>query len=540
MEIATSYPLLLNLLERNHRGQLSDEDLEGCLQDLVSFVLRRSICGETTRSYGQWFVEAISVVRDNARHDLQTYWLNRRWPDDSALKDRLRDFPIYRREGRKARVILEAIEESYKHKEKVDLRKLSIEHVMPQTIGNNSAGRSWKTMLGDGWQDIHEKYLHSLGNLTLTGYNPDLSNSSFERKKELLQDSHLELNKWFDPLTVWTQESIIKRSEKLAEIVARLWPMPPSSVQYSPSQEALREPEGLSERQKRALEYWRHLDSRLEERGVPSDMIVPRPSNWLSLVIGTTGSAEIQLTFNQQRKQVSVGLNLTGEIGESIERRLLDEKDQIEKDLGYALEWESGDIYIVDEGIGIWDQEDWPIQHDWMGDHLEDYLRVFKPKVVKLEEEVLRDPGLRRKIEKRERFIEYWNACAIELAGSALRLRESEPNAGRIYCRFEQVDTGIYFGTQYYDSDGGWICVYFGVSKKAGRRLRSMFKELAENHRAELEALMGGELEWWDPYLSIYGEANIEAKEDWPRQHKWIREKGEKLLREFTRRLNID
>ena len=163
MEIATSYPLLLNLLDRNHRGQLSDEDLEGCLQDLVSFVLRRSICGETTRSYGQWFVEAISILRDNPRRDLQTYWLNRRWPDDSALKDRLRDFPIYRREGRKARVILEAIEDSYKHKEKVDLRKLSIEHVMPQTIANNVGGKSWKSMLGDKWQEIHEKYLTLLG-----------------------------------------------------------------------------------------------------------------------------------------------------------------------------------------------------------------------------------------------------------------------------------------------------------------------------------------------------------------------------------------
>jgi hypothetical protein len=165
---------------------------------------------------------------------------------------------------------------------------------------------------------------------------------------------------------------------------------------------------------------------------------------------------------------------------------------------------------------------------------------VFKPRVIKFEEEALRDPELRRKIEKRERLIEYWNACAIELAMSALRFRENEPNAGRIYCRFEQIDTGIYFGTQYYDSDGGWICIYFGVSKKAGRRLRSIFKDLAETHRTELETLIGEELEWSDPYLSIYKEANIEEKEDWPRQHKWIREKGEKLLGEFTKRLNLE
>ena len=137
-------------------------------------------------------------------------------------------------------------------------------------------------------------------------------------------------------------------------------------------------------------------------------------------------------------------------------------------------------------------------------------------------------------------MIAYWNVCATELAESAISFRENEVNAGRIYCRFEQMDTGISFGTQYYDSDGWWLCVYFGVSKKVGKRLRSIFKELAESHRGELEALMEEELEWSDPYLSIYKEANIEEKEDWPRQHKWIREKGEKLLAEFTKRLNLE
>jgi uncharacterized protein with ParB-like and HNH nuclease domain len=540
MEIATSYPLLLNLLDRTSHGRLSKEDLEGCLQDLVSFVLRRSICGETTRSYGQWFVEAISVLRDNPRQDLRMYWLNRRWPDDFSLRDKLCDFPIYRREGRKARVILEEIEDSYKHKEKVDTGKLSIEHVMPQTLGSNSAGRNWKTMLGDGWQEVHEKYLHSLGNLTLTGYNPDLSNSSFERKKELLHDSHLELNKYFSSLTTWTEEAIRNRADKLAHIVAQLWPRPASNIEYSPSAEAVREPEGLSERQKKYLEYWRHLDTRLEERGLPADVIIPKPSNLLAIRIGTTGSAEIQLAFNQQRKQVSVGLNLTGEIGESIESRLLGEKGQIEKDLGYSLEWESGDIYIADEGVGLWDQEDWPIQHDWMGDHLEDYLRAFKPRVEKLEEEVLLDPGLRRKTEKRERLVGSPSRNCINEPDRLAAHAFQYSNAGRIYCRFQQIDTGVYFGAQYFDSEGGWIGIYFGVSKKAGRRLRTVFKDLAEDHRSELENVIGEELEWSDPYLSIYMQSDLEAKDDWPQQHDWIRIKAEKLLAEFTKRLNLE
>ena len=288
------------------------------------------------------------------------------------------------------------------------------------------------------------------------------------------------------------------------------------------------------------MEYWRHLDSRLEERGLAADVIVPKTSNWLPIPIGGSGSAEIQLAFNQQRKQVSVGLNLTGEIGEFFETQLTNEKSTVEKELGYPIEWDGNDIFIADEGIHIWDEEDWPIQHDWMGDRLEEFTNVFKPKVLKLEQEVLANPELRQKIERRGRLAEYWNACATELAGSVLHLRDNDPNSGRIYCRFEQIDTGISFGVQYFNSEGGWVGVYFGISKKAGRRLRSVFKEMAENHKADLESIIGEELEWWDPYLSIYTESRLDDKEDWSRQHKWIREKGEKLLSEFSRRLNLD
>ena len=214
MDITTAYALILNLLDRNEQGQLSDDDLCGCLRDLSSFVLRRSICGESTRPYSRWFVEAISEVRETPRQDLQAYWLKRRWPDDTAVRERILDFALYRREGSKARIMLEAIEESFDHKEKVDLSKLTIEHVLPQTISNNAAGKSWKAMLGENWSEIHEKYVHTLGNLTLTGYNPDLSNSSFDKKKDLLKQSHLELNTYFADMDAWNAETIVARSRE--------------------------------------------------------------------------------------------------------------------------------------------------------------------------------------------------------------------------------------------------------------------------------------------------------------------------------------
>jgi hypothetical protein len=62
---------------------------------------------------------------------------------------------------------------------------------------------------------------------------------------------------------------------------------------------------------------------------------------------------------------------------------------------------------------------------------------------------------------------------------------------------------------------------------------------MAENQKTSLESTIAEELEWKDPYLSIYTESRLDDKEDWPRQHKWIREKGEKILTEFTKRLNL-
>ncbi|NLX22080.1 MAG: hypothetical protein GXY55_10505 [Phycisphaerae bacterium] len=100
----------MHLLDRHSRGQLTEEDLSTCLCDLVSFVLRRTVCGESTRAYSRWFIEAIGAAGDTPVERLRRYWLERGWPDDAAFTRALGDFHIYKREPRKARmpVLLEA------------------------------------------------------------------------------------------------------------------------------------------------------------------------------------------------------------------------------------------------------------------------------------------------------------------------------------------------------------------------------------------------------------------------------------------------
>jgi hypothetical protein len=519
------------------------EDLCGCLEDLVSFVLRRSLCGETTRTYGKWFVEVITLIRDQPRRDLQAYWLSRRWPDDAAVLARLPSFELYRRESTKTRVILEALEKSFGHRERVDLSTLTIEHVMPQTITNNKNGKAWKEMLGEGWEKTHETLLHTLGNLTLTGYNTELSNSPFETKQVELANSHLDLNAYFAGLPKWDAAAISQRAADLAARVVTLWPRPATETAYAASAEAMPEPEGLTNAAKARLDYWRHLDSRLEDRGVPPELIIPVADSWLPISTGTTGEVDFVLSFNQQRGQIHASLMLTGKIAERIAQGLVNDKATIHQELGYQLSWElnnnGGEIYITDEGIPIRDQNDWPVQHDWFGDRLEDFQRVLQPRVIALEKEALNDPELRQAHEQRGLQEKYWRACSAVLAGSPLAFRDYDLPKGQTVCRFNPLDDGVKFGVQYYPSVRS-LYLYFGVPNGAGRNQRRLFKELLETHIPELETLLGEKLHLDDPYLSAVLPADMKTMEDWPRQHQWIRETAEKFLTIFKPRIGIE
>ena len=86
----------------------------------------------------------------------------------------------------------------------------------------------WKEMLGERWEDSHERLLHTFGNLTLTAYNPELGNLGFEHKKQQLSISHIELNRWIYQQTVWNETTIEARAAMLADIATKLWLGPES------------------------------------------------------------------------------------------------------------------------------------------------------------------------------------------------------------------------------------------------------------------------------------------------------------------------
>lgn len=286
LDASTANPLVLHLLYRFTQGQLAAESLHLILTDLESFLLRRSICGESTRPYGKWFPEAIRAIQGNPRDDLATYWAKRGWPDDEHFVSSLTEFPIFRREHRKAGLILQAVEQSFGHKEKVELSSLTVEHVLPQSIRRDRRGLTWIEMLGENWGEVHDKWLHTIGNLTLTGYNSPLGNKSFPEKREILSQSKLELNRDLAKCQRWSHVEIEKRGRQLAEKAATIWPRPAELPRYEPTAGA---EELLLDREKRGdirYAYWEGLLARIRQLGKLPKTPDPCRQGYLAFDVG--------------------------------------------------------------------------------------------------------------------------------------------------------------------------------------------------------------------------------------------------------------
>ncbi|BAZ82153.1 DUF262 domain-containing protein [Sphaerospermopsis kisseleviana CS-549] len=227
LEVATVYPFLLNCYHDYDENKLSELEFIDVLQILENFIIRRFVCNVQTRGLNRIFSVLYSQVskESNLAHanfverlklDLQ----NRDYPKDTEFQKSLLDVKLYGAgRSKKGRLILESIEESFNHKEQVILDGLEIEHIMPQTIN-----KWWQEHLGEDWGITHDLLLHSLGNLTITAYNGELYNLEFADKKEILINSHLEINKYFENKENWKREDIEKRSLDLAEIVLQIWP----------------------------------------------------------------------------------------------------------------------------------------------------------------------------------------------------------------------------------------------------------------------------------------------------------------------------
>jgi predicted transport protein len=116
--------------------------------------------------------------------------------------------------------------ENHGRKEHVAIEDYTIEHILPQ---NENLSQEWQVALGENWADIQAMYLHTLGNLTLTGYNSEYSDHPFAKKRDMeggFRDSPLRLNKGLGSLEQWTPAEIAARAQALSEQALKIWTRP--------------------------------------------------------------------------------------------------------------------------------------------------------------------------------------------------------------------------------------------------------------------------------------------------------------------------
>lgn len=226
LNVTVYNPFLLNCYDEYDRGELPLDDFASILKCLETYLIRRFVCDIPTNQLNKILVPMYRQIKESPDEDIlegtKRILSARGFPRDSQFREDFVDSKMYRSGAGRievARLILETLERSHGHKERVDFQNMSIEHIMPKTLTSD-----WRNELGDDADDTHELYLDTIGNLTLTGYNSELSNSPYGKKRGLLLQSHLELNKYFRDVETWGREEIERRAEALAELAVGIWP----------------------------------------------------------------------------------------------------------------------------------------------------------------------------------------------------------------------------------------------------------------------------------------------------------------------------
>ncbi len=227
--VEVAYPLLLELYEDYSDGLLSTAELEQAVRLVESYVFRRAVCGIPTNSLNRTFATFSSSLRkkrylESVRAHFLLMPSYRRFPSDDEFRREIKTRNLYN--FRNGRSYWLRRMENHERKEQVNVGEYTIEHILPQ---NEDLSEAWKVELGDDWRQIQETWLHTLGNLTLTGYNAELSDRSFSEKRDMeggFRESPLRMNEGMGQVEIWNDHAIRARADRLAEKATEVWEFP--------------------------------------------------------------------------------------------------------------------------------------------------------------------------------------------------------------------------------------------------------------------------------------------------------------------------
>ena len=228
LQADVSYPFLLEVYDDYNQELIEKSGFIKILRLVESYIFRRAVCGVSTPVINKLFAALMNEVnKDNYLESLNNAFLgmdtNKRYPPDTEFKKAFIYKDVYNFTRRN--YLLRKLENHKRSKEPIGISDYTVEHVMPQKLTE-----AWQQELGKDFQRIHEVWLHKIGNLTLTGYNPEYSNLTFKEKRDMpekgLRFSPLHLNQSFANTEQWNKAAIIARAEELAEQACKIWIYP--------------------------------------------------------------------------------------------------------------------------------------------------------------------------------------------------------------------------------------------------------------------------------------------------------------------------
>ncbi|HEY9638229.1 MAG TPA: DUF262 domain-containing protein [Coleofasciculaceae cyanobacterium] len=235
LELKNCHPLLLNLYRDYEENKLSLQEFKQSLHHIESYYVRRVLADLTSVQMSKVFnglyedakklreKENLSDFASALREKLRSLPSTRKsyfWPDDDEFRRSIIENTVKIDRSRVKLLLGSLAEPLTKFQVKTD--DLTLEHIMPQKLTDE-----WRTLLGANADEVHKRWLNTLGNLTLTphSYNSEMSNNAFSEKLSYLRTSALTLdNQYFKNVQTWNVEEIQRRGEYLADIAVKVWP----------------------------------------------------------------------------------------------------------------------------------------------------------------------------------------------------------------------------------------------------------------------------------------------------------------------------
>ena len=336
LRMEVSYPFLLIIHHDCVEGLITSDELKKILKLCISYVLRRAICEIPTNSMNKTFATLKNYIRpDDYLNSIKAFFVMqdtyKEFPDDDKFEGAFVSRDIYNMRARN--YILSRLE-NFENKAPIIIENYTIEHIMPQ---NKNLSLEWQADLGTEWQEVQKKYLHTIGNLTLTAYNSEMSDRPYLEMKEItsgLKDSAQRINKYVVLQNKWNEKHIQERANELAKKAESIWSYPTLTVaELAPYQVEDKTVQKYSLETYDVNAFTRILFESLDKRIMNLSPAVKKEYKKL-YVAYKLDTNFVDIVFQKQRLRISINMKFSE----------INDPNSICKDITGLGRWGNGDV----------------------------------------------------------------------------------------------------------------------------------------------------------------------------------------------------